>query len=463
MININILLSWNQCINEWISLLKSFIQKSGTVGLYILGDIWTKQVDDFDNLTILENININKQEYINFIKLIDHIDHNEQILKSVTKHLLDLQIINKVSSDMSSTSTESYRILINNIHKSHGRSNELSDEFTKQVYSILKNIDVGESFISDYDKTMPHGSIVTRIHIHIIKKLKKDYLLEPYKKLTLGLTSKSYESMSSLTINPIQKINYLIHPFLSKESKETKKNAIDITMSDQVVEYNIFPLISPIEAIKFGPISFTNSGLTKQLINRFRTITVHKLKSESESSKIGGFDSVPKSIHDSDSGSDSDSDSSRGYYYGRNDDRYVYNGLKYQQIKPVNFKNSEWNPLDGSNFITYKYNDLLSKVILSNMKINKLPSNVNKKQTIVSSNSLINKRDASKLCFEEIHKLLIRKLVDLDGHRNRAIMRELYLMQYFNVNKANDLLRHRDYNSVEVIPVTNFMVANKLI
>lgn len=256
-------------------------------------------------------------------------------------------------------------------------------------------------------------------------------LLEPYKNIILKIKKDEYTNFKKDDVHPIQKLNFLINSF---ESLTKTKKGININISDQVVEYNILPLISKQEAIKYGPIASIYSGITKQLVSRLNTIKLTKAINTKCTFVESNSMNVP-----------------------------IYTGTQFKNIIPINFTpDNEWNPLSGVDHKVYKYNELLEKIILSNMKIdNTIYKNFKLKnqQTIISNTTLTKTSDASNICYEELQKFLNKKLTNDDIN----ITREMYLSQFFNVTKVIDSLKHKDYDSIEIIPLSKMLAVFKLI
>lgn len=425
----NILISWNQSINEWINQLNIFIDKTEYSGLYILGEQWIDLVKELENIKTIKIVNIN--DYLQFIKFIDYTENVIVVLNKIINGIIVKSVIDHALSNTSISFKEDYQTIIKKIHNKKKESDEylkiITDSITEYISVILESNNP-DDLINQYESSLPHSNTSMEIHMYILKKYKKINLLEPYKKMVLGIKKGEYPI--NLNTHAIQRLNYLIEPFIN--SSETKKG-IDISISNQVIEYDVMPLISKISATKFGPIDFVTTGINKSLINRFKTIKIYS----NILNTISPIDTTTKPLT-------------------------IYNGNSFKQVRPVNFKEGyEWNPM-GVDHKTYKYNELLEKVILQNMKIdNTIYKSFKMKdyQPIVSIDILKNSnRSVSDICYEELQNLLNKKLTD----KFDVITREMYLLQYFNINKIIESLR-RDTDSIEIIPITKLVAVFKLI
>lgn len=434
MIDNNILISWNQSINEWIQQLYLYIEKTDYFGLYILGDKWTNLIKEIDNIQIMKIENV--FNYENFFKFIDHTENIIMILNKISNNIITQELSNYTLSDMGISYKKEYNDIIKKIFNMKKESDDylklIIDNIPNYVKKILKN-NKNEDIIHFYEKTSPHLSTSMEIYLEILKQTKQINLLEPYKKMILGIIKEDYKPFD-FNINNIQHINYLIRPFIN--SKETK-NTIDISISNQIIDYNVLPLIDKIEALKFGSIQFIITGINKQLINRFKTIKVNKVL----------FSKIPNR---------------------KNTDEIVtplnvYTGFNYKNIIPINFKEGyKWKPMNGVDVKVYKYNELLEKSIFKNMKIDKTIYNSFKSKDYqpIASKDLLNnnKKSVSELCYEELNNFLNRKSID-----DINIIREMYLLQFFNINKIIDNIKQRDEDSIEIIPIVKILAIFKLI
>lgn len=433
MFDINILLSWIQSINEWIQQLNVYIEKTDYFGLYILGEKWTILVKE------LENIQPEKPDdiinYKQFIKFIDHVEDMVSQLNKITNGIITKDVINHTISDMGVSYRETYNNIIKDVLRKKTESDEYLKVITDNISDYLKIIlktQKPEQLIEDYESSMPHGNTTMEIHITILKKYKKIDLLEPYKRMVLGIKKDEYINFNNMSVHPIQKINYLIEPFT--KSTETKKGA-NISITYQAIEYDIMPLVSKIDATKFGPIASVTTGLNKPLIKRFRTI---KLYNNVLNNPVP-VETTTKALP-------------------------IYTGATFKTVRPVNFKEGyEWKPMAGVDTKTYKYNELLQSVILKNMKIDtSIYKSFKAKdyQTIVPKDILTgNKKSVSEICYEELQKFLNRKMTT----ENTAITREMYLSQFFNISKIIENIKRGDEESIEIIPLTKALAVFKLI
>ncbi len=434
MFDINILISLNQSINEWLNVIKDYINKFDQIGLYILGDEWNVIHKKIKNITTLCDIT-KSINYTEFIKFIDILDYNFTEISKIVPLLLDNKLVNYIELN----EKIDYKLfLTKTIEKILYTKIEIND-YIKKIINNFESYDKHflsknslEEIIFIYDSTMPHNNIITSLHMYILKNHGKINLLEPYKNMILCVNNNNYNLFEHSIINPIQKINYLINPF---NTINEHKKGINISISNQTVEYNIFPLISNTDAIKFGPISSVNTGINKQLINRFNTI---KLKDNILTNSIPIDNTIGPLL--------------------------IYTGSDYKSITPINFReNHEWYPMKGTNARTYKYNELLQDSIINNMKIDNslYKSFKSKKISPIVSNDILfkNTKNISEICYNELESFLDRKLVDKDIN----ISRELYLLQFFNINKIIESIRKRDSDSIEIIPIVRLLSVIKLI
>lgn len=433
MFDIDILLSWIQSINDWIQQLNTYIEKTDYFGLYILGEKWTILIKELEDIEIIKPIDID--DYLQFIKYIDSTENAVAQLNKITSGIISKNVIDHTLSDMSSSYKETYHNMIKDILHKKNESDEYLKAITDSIpeyLTILLQTNESEELIKTYESSMPHGNIAMEIHLAILKKYKKIDLLEPYKRMVLGIKNNEYTNFNNIEVHPIQKINYLIEPFT--KSNETKKG-INISITTQTIEYDIMPLISKVDAIKFGPIASITTGLNKPLIKRFRTI---KLQSNILNNPVP-IESTAKPLT-------------------------VYTGSIFKTVKPVNFKEGyEWKPMAGVDFKTYKYNELLQSTILKNMKIDTSiykAFKIKDYQPVVSKEVLNGiKKSVSEICYEELQKFLNRKM----NIENTAITREMYLSQFFNISKIIENVRRGDEDSIEIIPLTKALAVFKLI
>lgn len=431
MFDFNILLSWNQSINEWIEQLYVYIEQTDYYGLYILGEKWTILIKELGVLQTMNQYNI--EQYEDFIKFIDHTEEIVSKLNKITNGIITKEVTDYTLSSMGTSYKNNYDNIIKKIIRKKVESDDylriITDSISDYINIILKQYK-SEKLIEIYESSLPHGSIIMEIHLAILKKYKKIDLLEPYKRMVLGVIKEEY--IMNRNIHPIQKINYLIEPFIS--SKENKKG-INISISNQTIDYDINPLISRIDATKFGPIANVNTGLNKQLINRFKTI---KVSSNIVNNSIA-TELTTKPLN-------------------------IYTGSLFKEVKPINFKEGyEWQPMNGVDPKTYKYNSLLESVIFKNMTINNsiYKSFTPKDYSPIVPKEILNgtKKSVSEICYEELEKFLSKKL----QVENINITREMYLSQFFNINKIIESIRKGDEDSIEIIPLSKSLAVFKLI
>lgn len=426
MFNNTILISWNQSINEWSQQLQIYIEKTDYFGLYILGERWTEYIKELEKLQVNELVN--NYDYKTFI---DYIDKNEYIIFTLTKitnNIITLDITEKAKYDMSEYYKNSYDEIVQKVRNAEIKVTNIikiiSDNIIEYVQKMLKTFDSTE-LINIYNSMSNHGTITTKMHLYVLKYNKKVDLLEPYKWALLQIDKNKYKMEQ---IHPIQNINYLIKPF--EVSNETKKG-INISINNYSVEYNITPLISRLAASKFGPISYNSVGINNVLINRFKTINIIN----NSVNNLISVDSI-------------------------NDKLSIYTGAQFKYIEPINFvKGKKWRPSNGVDYKTYKYNEILERIIMKNMKIITLPSFKNNDYPVIVNNAVLyNGSTVSDVCYNELDKFLTKKEVT-----DRNIIRELYLSQYFNINKNIDYIRKQERESVDIIPVSKLLLFFKLI
>lgn len=409
MFNMNILLSWNQSTNDWIKLLNEFIKNNEYVGLYNLGEKW----NEISNYPMIELI----------MK-----DDIESLIRSIDIHESMTNKLNKAVELIENNKSIFKGIKIDKLLNQKNKINNIRENVINELNSIT-DIDV-DKFISIYNFTIPHENITTNFYVKILKKNKKTDILELYKRKVLNVDSSKYSDFG-INIHNIQKINYLIKPFIKSDSSVEK--ALDISITYQSVSYNILPLMSKIEALKFGPIQNIYTGLNRQLIDRFKTIKIENNVVNSSYGKI-------------------------------NENQYrqlpVYTGSSFKKIEPVNFREGyEWSPLKGVDHKVYRYNEISENIILSNMKLEPKEFTPKNFKPIVPSNVLLeNKKKAAEICYSELEKFIEKNnITDIN------IIRELYLIQFFNVNRITDSMKYGNMEIIEVIPISRFLHSLKLI
>ena len=433
--DINILLSLNQSINEWNLFLKKIIDITSENGIYILGEKWIEVLVEYNSIDINKILEFNTfNTFIEFIKYLDYVEQVYTIFNKLTINLLDNSIISYTKDKLPLTEKNIFDEIIKNIHEKQEKATtnfkKVANTIENNIFKIIKDIDVN-NIITEYESSIPHGKISTDIYVLLLKNNKKIALLEQYKNILLEVKKDKY--INNNDVHPIQKINYLIQPF--SDSSETKKG-IDISISNYIVEYNILPLISIKDATKFGPLTKNNSGINKQLINRFKTIKI--------------INNVVNTITDPN--------------IITSKPLNIYTGANFKTIKPIQYKEGyEWLPMAGISYKTYRYNEILEKSIFNNMKLdNTIYKSFNLKnlQSVVSVDVLKNSdKSISDVCYEEMIKLLYKKSIE----KKDVIGREMFLTQFFNINKIIENVKHREMDLIEIIPLSKSLAVYKLI
>ena len=426
---INILISWNQSINEWITHLNSYIEKIDQSGRYYLGDEWDIIIENMSNYT-KKITSIDDLVKDNIFTYFNEIEYMIDELLYITDKIVSHKIIDELSIKYRTELTE----LFNKIHSSKVQCNAIFHE-------ILSKIDIFNELNTENVK---NGlTIVSAIITNKFKNNKNITKLEKFKEDLLNIDYKKYNMPD--TILNIQKINFFIYPILKTIVNPSKY--LDVSIFKQCISYDIMPLIDKKSAIKFGPIQSIYTGINKQLIDRFRSIIIEQYKH---------VDSKGKDIQ------------------SVKTDLPIYTGSSFKNITPIYNKDMAWYPMKGSNPIVYKYNELLEEEIFKNMTVDASKYNEFEKKkykNITNIDEIKNavkgkKRDQyekiiSEVCFNHVDRLINLnkdKLLDKD-----IVQREAYLMQFFNSKDILYKVFKNDYQDLEIIPVTYNFINLKLI
>lgn len=408
--------SWIETINGLKEHLKTYIYKINSMGLYKLDNDWPNIVKDIEDMKDVSsdittnNIDLSESYYFQLNEIIDKIrsmldsDSNN---KSIIKSILD------------------------------------SSKLAMQIYKKLLNLE----FVSEKIQGFNHGLIVMKSHLIQLKKADKAFFIQKYKYNILSeYDKKQYEINSSLPV--LQKINYLIKPLVLIDKKPMCFNIVN------KIEYNILPLINKKEAYKFGPILKTSHGLTKQIINRFKTI--YDIESITESENYT-YDEFTK------------------------DSACIYNGYAFSEIRPVNYNPGiTWKPLSGIHPIVYKINKEKEDIILSKMiiddRIYKSFDSSSYKQLISPDIMLAEIKVNSKLSVENIvsrhcFNILNNKIksIDVSDDMLESIKKELTVMQYQNISSIVEKLKKEKVDmstvssDINLLPIKYILYFLKLI
>jgi len=392
----SILITLNQCINEWIKKIKDYITKLNDIGKYHLEEIWTEAI------YLLNDININQTT--NDIEYADILEYNYDILLKITKNI----VIEKLNSlyNLNSILKE-----IDNYH------NIIVQIYTNILDGIL-------TFNDTIDIYTYHGTIVT--FYMIIKDINTNKLLNMkiYKKIALN-NDKSYDISSNLS--PIKKVNYYIKPLSTLKDNVDTTNYFNINISNNIISYNVLPLFNIQKALKYGPIHNIDSGLDSNMIKRYENVTIEKKTTTKPSTYI---------------------DSIQG-------PAIIYTGAEYKELSPVYSINAKWKPLSGVNDNVYKYNELLFDQISKNMILNPIDiknKNISEnldelKKELKSSKNKEDRLDViSSYCFNKINKT----------NRNELIKNEIYLYQYYNILDISSKFNTGNLNLITIMPSNPF-------
>ena len=86
--------------------------------------------------------------------------------------------------------------------------------------------------------------------------------------------------------------------------------------------------------------------------------------------------------------------------------------------------------------------------------------NLKNLQSVVSVDVLKNSdKSISDVCYEEMIKLLYKKSIE----KKDVIGREMFLTQFFNINKIIENVKHREMDLIEIIPLSKSLAVYKLI
>ena len=395
---IDLLLYWSESINSWLNLLKKYIKNNYDIGEELVYD-WAKLIKKINNIKMLNIENTNNDSKI--VSYINTLENYYNILIEVDTKIIieDIKILSVLKED---SKTQPLK--------------DASKLYFDKVFEFLKN-DWNSIKIDNYS----NGYIVSILHIKQLLD-KKDFVNVELYKDKLFTYGSVYKFPSNVL--PIQKINYLISPFV-KADKD--KLCSVLSLSTRSIAYNIEPLMYRNDALKYGPIHPTNHGIDNNMINRFKTFSVTHLTNV-PSVKISSI----------------------------NDELVVYNGL-YNKTHPLIYwePGSVWEPFNGVSHIVYKYNEILSDKIFSKMKVNSdkykdfnkfryPPVRVNKEH---ARNKNYNNY-VSSLCFSTLDERI------LSNNINDNVKKEIYLMQFFNARDIIFKLKKNSPDELDIIPIT---------
>lgn len=405
----DILIKWNECINDWIENIKKYIYKIEDYGIRILGIEWTNSIV---KLNLLKVIELN-----DLIKYFDNMESIISQLMDITHIILNKQVYAEFKSNTS------YMDIMNEYVTNINKNIELSNE----IYNIVSN-NHNPIHITDLN----HGYIVLKRYIHT---LHDEGLIDNIKKIKDSIMLQ-YKYTIDKDLHPLHKINYLILPF--KPSLNNIKFFINISTSKNIISYNIMPLINKLDAVKFGPIQRISQGIDKSMINRFNTISITQ--------HIYNIDNALNKVKNG---------------------AVIYDGSNYKEIIPINMKkNIQWCPLSGVCSTVYKLNEIFQSNVLNVMKID---TSVYEKYIIeqrsIKRNTLMDtmqyelkkykdrtvEQIVFKICFDEI-KHRISKLKESNVYKLDTIKKEAYLSQFFNAMSISRSIHKKDFNSIELIP-----------
>lgn len=422
----NLLIKWNESINDWIIIYKEYIHIIKDYGLYNLGLVWTDSISIFNEIALTTSSTFKYMED----DIIKYFDNMELLLNKI--NILSNRLINKEIHDMLKSSD--YKINIYN------QTIVIKDNINVIFNEILNSNYIIDHFLNDLDiADLNHGMIVLKNYIHNLYAHKD---LDKINKFKNNLFNKDEYRMTD-KIHKIHRINYLILPL---QLTEKSNNFVDISYSSQSITYNIMPLIDNKEAIKYGPLQFLSQGLNQQLYHRFNTISLKKINSNDKLPDTEIF----------------------------TNNSIIYDGNDYKYLTPVNFSTkNKWNPLDGINITTLKKNEQFEKDFFKKINTEELQKNI-KKYKNFNARDYDNSRYTDELLtniknnrMDKLEKIVtnqcINKLQSILINVNKNIEKEAYLSQYFNILSIIKNIRKNDFNSIEVIPIKYSFVFFKLI
>jgi len=389
--SIDILVSLNQCINEWTNNIKIYITNLNDIGTYYLEKIWT------DNVDLLQTIKIGITTDI--VTTIDNIEYNHEILSRVSHAIIKEEIY---GNDIA---------IIKDIN-----ANKL--KYKETISAIYNGIIRGTmSFTTMLDIKIKHGSIIIlNIIFNNINDNKTDNV-ELYKKYALN-DGKQYKM--PIDLHNLKKINYYIKPLLITNKSD---NYFNINMSNNIISYDIMPLISRQHAIKFGPIHNMDNGIDAIMIERYKTILIDK---KTTISPVAFTEEITGSA-------------------------IVYTGSKFKQLDSVYSFSDKWKPLEGIDDTVYKYNELLSQNILENITLSYIT--IEKKSSDLSE--LYKRIKTGKSLGDNIVSFYFDKLEQFISNKSyiaQPIKDELYLYQYYNAIEGISTYKMNKTELIEIIP-----------
>jgi len=389
--SVDILVSLNQCINEWTNNIKIYITNLNDIGKYYLEKIWTDSVD------LLQSIKIGIINDI--VTTIDNIEYNHEILNRVSHNIIKEEIYGNDTA------------IIKNINTNKLKYKEILDT----IYDGI--IDSTISFTTMLDIKIKHGSIIIlNIIFNNINDNKTDNT-EIYKKYALN-DGQQYKM--PIDLHHLKKINYYIKPLLHTDKSG---NYFNISMSNNIISYDIMPLISKQYAIKFGPIHNMDNGIDTIMIERYKTIVITK---KTTVNPVVFIEEITGPA-------------------------IVYTGSEYKQLNSVYSFNDNWKPLEGIDETVYRYNELLSQNILQNITLSYI--NIEKKSNDLSE--LHKNIKKGKLLNNSIVDFYFDKLEQFISNKPyiaQSIKDELYLYQYYNAIEGISNYKIHKTDLIEIIP-----------
>jgi hypothetical protein len=399
----SLFITWSESINEWINLIKIYISK---IGRYKLNN-FLLQIEYIES--------IKEVEIKDLIKFIDNIELNFFILNSVT-------------NTFKSNVFGNFKQLENDILN-------MQKENIIKYNKILKNTSL---FNLEKINGFNHGLIIMTVHLNQLKKSDNTAYVQKYK---YNILSKSDKILFKINedMPMVQRINYLIKPFIECKKKE---NCINI---NSIIEFNVMQLVDKKSAIKFGPISTISNGLNSQIIERFKTIKSVEIDKD-------------------------DTNNYKDEYI--KDSACLYTGYMYKYITPVNYtKGLNWKPAAGINPSIYKINKQMEDKILSKMIIN------NKKYLLfdstkyksISSDIMLSEIKLNKSKIEEIvtkycYNSLKNKLDNIsDSDLYQIIEKESKLIQYQNILNIINSVKKNILFDINILPIKYIFYLFKLI
>ena len=158
----DILILWNQSINDWINSLNEYIDKTDYYGLYILGEQWTTLTTNINNISPPDIIDI--KDYKLFISYLDAVEFIIIKLNNISIGLLSENVIKHVKMNMSVSYQHDYDKLIDNIKRYKIKNNEYLQFIIDGIDDYLNAINNKYTFdelFNIYESTGPHNDLTT--------------------------------------------------------------------------------------------------------------------------------------------------------------------------------------------------------------------------------------------------------------------------------------------------------------